>query len=136
MVVPTKPVKLLQGFALVQHGQELSYATYPTRLDFSSLDSFVEWSICADYGMCQRYVIAQVEHCPASWGDAAFAVDTELDRICYVNGRDFVPGAVRNRLATYTACGWFDVLRAFLPCVTVKRVFTTNGPASSYKTSP
>jgi len=125
----------LQGFVLVQWGQELSRATFPSLLDFSGLDSFVEWSICADYGMCQR-CIAQVEHCPASWGDAAFAVDTMLDRICYVNGRDYVPSIVRDRLAVYSACGWFNVLRAFLPCVTVKRAFTTNGPASPYKTSP
>lgn len=126
---------LLQSFVLIQQGCELSRATFPTLLDFSGLDPFMEWSICADYGTCQRCV-AQVEHCPASWGDAAFAVGTKLDRTRYVNGRDFVPCTVRDRLAVYTACGWFNVLRAFLPCVTVKRAFTTNGPASAYKTSP
>lgn len=85
----------LDGFALVQSGQDLDWAKSVEDLDYSKVDVRNVWSVFAEYGVCQ-HCIACIEPCSSSFGDAAFAIGTGLPgSTCYVDGSAFVPSAVR-----------------------------------------
>jgi hypothetical protein len=124
--------KPIRRFVLT-HSGGIEYAKTIAGLDFSIVDPFAVWSVYADYGKHQ-VCIGEVRPVPACDGDAAYAVDadTYMSR-SYVNGTAFVPCVVRDRLADFAGRGEFDVYRYWLPCVTVKPVVTTDGPASPFK---
>jgi len=117
---------------VLTHSGGIECAKTIAGLDFSIVDPFAVWSVYADYRKHQ-VCIGEVRPVPACDGDAAYAVDADTQAACYVNGTAFVPGVVRDRLTELAGRGEFDVYRYWLPCVTVKPVVTTNGPASLFK---
>jgi hypothetical protein len=117
---------------VLTHSNGVEYAKTIGKLDFSIVDPFAVWSVYADYGKHQ-VCIGTARPVPACDGDAAYAVDADTQATCYVNGTTFVPGVMRDRLAELAGRGEFDVYRYWLPCVTIKPVVTTDGPASPFK---
>lgn len=144
MVVPNSRVKSRASSArnwankplkrfMLAHNGGVEYAEKFSDLDFSIVDPFAVWSVFADYGEHQ-VCIGEVRPVPSCDGDAAYAVDVDSKSDTrYVNGTAFVPGVVRDRLADFESRGMFAVYRYWLPCVTVKPVVTTDGPASPFK---
>lgn len=143
MVVPNSRVKVRASNArnwskmplkrlMLAHSGGVEYADKFSDLDFSIVDPSAVWSVFADYGEHQ-VCIGKVRPVPSCDGEAAYAVVDSKGATRYVNGTAFVPCVVRDRLAALESRGEFAACRYWLPCVTVKPVVTTSGPASPFK---
>lgn len=125
MIGPLEAFVLQQGDIIIDRAEKVD------SLAFAAIDSYIVWSVYADFGGFRRRIAYSVP-CPVSFGDATFAVGTDFrGGKCYVDGSDFVASVIRARLARFDNCGEFESMKPFMLHVSSTPVFTTNGPASS-----
>ena len=116
---------------MLAHSGGVEYAGSIEALDYSIIDPFSVWSVHADYDKHQ-VCIGLVTPVSSCGDDAVYAVGAESHgQYHYVNGTEFLPGVVRDRLVDLADRGEFATYHLRLPCVTAKPVVSASGLSAS-----